>query len=327
MTFSSSPETFTETFVYGSSRLRILARSGRPDVAEIYIGEFERHPDARIEFVDGLDPRLPRHDKWIINISTQAGCPVGCRFCDAGGEFRGNLGVDELLAQALYVSSRHPGAVRTCAKLKVHFARMGEPALNDAVPDAMARLPEMFGNPNLWGCVATIAPAGREAWFERLREVKDARFRGRFQLQFSVNSTDDAERAWLMPARLWGFIEIARYGEKFYRPGDRRVVLNFALAEGVSFEAGKIKNCFDPKVFAVKLTPLNPTRRGAGTGMYTVLRGGNGRPGIEAVCRELSAAGYDVVISVGDAREDLIGSNCGQAVLRFSAGRPPKSTP
>lgn len=319
MTFSASPEILDETFACGSARLRVLARYGRPDVAEVFVGAFEGRADARIEFVDGLEPGRPRRDKWIINISTQAGCPIGCRFCDAGGGFNGNLGVNELLAQALYVSSRHPEEVRTCAKLKVHFARMGEPALNDAVPDALARLPETFGNPNLWGCVATVAPAGREAWFERLREVKEEFFRGRFQLQFSVNSTDDAERAWLMPARLWGFQDIARYGEAFHRPGDRRIVLNFALAEGVCFEAARIRDGFDPRVFALKLTPLNPTRRAAAAGMRTVFRGRNGRPGIEAVCEELSTAGYDIIISVGDSREDLIGSNCGQAVLRLAA--------
>ena len=310
-----SQEIHSKAFRWGSARLRLLSRRGRPDVAEVYVGEFEGHPHSRVEFVDGLDTKLSRKEKWIINISTQVGCPIACLFCDAGGDFHGNLGVDEMLAQALYVSSRHPMLVKTCAKLKIHFARMGEPALNDSVPEAIARLPESFGNPNLWCCLATTAPAGRESWFERLLDVKESLFRGRFQLQFSVNSTDDAERAWLMPARLWSLEEIARYGETWFRPDDRRVVLNFALADGISFDIDRIKSCFDPGIFAVKLTPVNPTRRGKDAGLRTLLRNQRKRKATDRACDDLRVAGYEVIISVGDGREDLIGSNCGQAVL------------
>ncbi len=317
MTHFSPQNIHSETFRCRSARLRILSRQGRPDVAEVYVGEFEGRSNSRIEFVDGLDTRLSRKDKWIINISTQIGCPIACLFCDAGGDYQGNLSKDEMLAQALYLSSRHPEFVRTCAKLKIHFARMGEPALNDSVPETIAQLSESFGNPNLWCCLATTAPAGREAWFERLLEVKESHFRGRFQLQFSVNSTDDAERARLMPARLWGLEEIARYGEKAFRPGDRRVILNFALADGVSFDIGRIKSCFAPEVFAVKLTPVNPTRRGEEAGLRTILRSERNRTETERACEELCVSGYDVVISVGDGREDHIGSNCGQSVLRL----------
>ncbi len=317
MTLSFSQESLSEIFCSGSARLRVLSRQGTPDVAEVYVGEFEGRANSRIEFVDGLDTKLSRKDKWIINISTQVGCPIACLFCDAGGNYQGNLSEDEMLAQALYLSSRHPELVRTCAKLKIHFARMGEPALNDAVPKVMTRLPGLFGNPNLWCCLATTAPSGRDAWFEKLQEVKEKHFYRRFQLQFSVNSTDDAERARLMPARLWGLQEIARYGERFYRPGDRRVVLNFALADGVSLDTWRIKGCFNPEVFAVKLTPLNPTKRGSQTGLQTILRSERSREATERICEKLSTSGYDVVISIGDSREDMIGSNCGQAVIRL----------
>jgi len=318
MTREFPQEPLSEVFCCGSARLRILARQGDPGLAEVYVGEFDGRPFSRIEFVDGLDSRLPREEKWIINVSTQAGCPIGCLFCDAGGGFHGNLGIDEMLAQVLYMAGRHPSHVKTCAKLKIHFARMGEPALNDAVPDAISRLPDLIDNPGFWCCLATTAPAGREAWFERLLNVKEAYFRGRFQFQFSVNTTDDAERARLMPARLWGLEDIARYGERFHRPGDRRVVLNFALASGIPFDLDRIRGVFDPRAFALKLTPLNPTRRGALSGLRTIFRDAHNDAAAERIFDELSESGYDFIISVGDGREDAIGSNCGQAVLRAS---------
>jgi 23S rRNA (adenine2503-C2)-methyltransferase len=306
-----------ETFRCGSAGLKILFRQGRPDVAEVYVGEFEGRPGARLECVDGLDAAWPRRDKWIINISTQIGCPVGCLFCDAGGDYRGDLGVDEMMAQVFFVASRHPGLMETCGKLKIHFARMGEPALNDAVPETIRRLREAIPHPNVWCCLATTAPAGREAWFERFWEVKEAGWRGRFQLQFSVNSTAEAERHRLMPVRLWSLGDVARYGERWYGQGDRRVVLNFALAEGAAFEADRIREYFYPAVFAIKLTPLNPTRRGREAGFRTILRAARSRAATDRACERLHQFGYDVVISIGDGREDQIGSNCGQAVLRY----------
>jgi 23S rRNA (adenine2503-C2)-methyltransferase len=143
--------------------------------------------------------------------------------------------------------------------------------------------------------------------------VKERSFRGRFQLQFSVQSTSAADRSRLTPIAHWSLEEIAAFGRRFHRDGDRKVVLNFALARGVEFEPSVVASVFDPGSFAVKVTPVNPTARGAGAGFETVLRSER----VEAVtaAREaLLARGFDVVFSVGEAGEDRIGSNCGQAV-------------
>lgn len=298
--------------------LDVVARSGRTDVATVFVARPHPDSDDLIELVDGLAPPLARADKWIVNVSTQVGCPVGCPYCDAGGGFRRNLTKDEILAQVRFVLDRHPGLAPTCRKLKVHFARMGDPALNDAVLAALRELPDVVESPGLWACVATVAPRGRDKWFEELRAVKDDLFPGRFQLQLSVNSTDEDARRRLIPVPHWGLPELARYGARFFEPGDRRVVLNFALSEGVPFDPGSLVRFFDPRVFAVKLTPLNPTERAREEGLTTVLRAA-GAERTEAAVTALQAAGFDVVLSIGDPREDEVGSNCGQAV-RVLAG-------
>lgn len=305
-----------------ASRFKVLEWSGLPEVAEVAVVRFRGEDRFRVEMVDGLDPPLSRDRKWILNVSTQFGCPVGCPFCDAGGAFHGNLDAEEILDQVRIGLARHPGLAARCGKLKVHFSRMGEPALNDAVIQALDRLPAVAEAPGLWACVATTAPDCRDDWFEALREVKDRRFPGRFQLQFSIQSTDANARSRLIPARHWTLDRIARYGGRFHRPGDRKVVLNFALAQGIPFDPGVLRDGFDPEVFAVKLTPVNPTVRGRG--FRTVLRGGD-EAGIAQAVEALRLARYDVVVSVGDAREDQVGSNCGQAVLRLSAGTDPEN--
>ena len=91
------------------------------------------------------------------------------------------------------------------------------------------------------------------------------------------------------------------------------LVLNFALARDVSFDAETILDIFDPAHFAAKLTPVNPTARGKKNGFETVLRSDVDWT-LKKACDALTTRGFDVVLSVGDEREDMVGSNCGQAV-------------
>ena len=293
--------------------MEVINISGNPEVAEVGVCRFRRDECFTVETVDGLTPPQTRGEKWIINLSTQFGCPVGCPFCDAALQYHGNLTADELLAQVRWALDRHPGVASKCEKLKVHFARMGEPALNPAVPDAMERLPDVVRSPGLWCCVATVAPRGREAWFERLLLIKRRLYHGRFQLQFSVQSTSEEDRARLIPIPHWSLSDLARYGRRFFDPGDRKVVLNFALARDVEYDPEVIERTFDPEKFAIKLTPVNPTAAGRENGFETILRSQQCSL-LDQACDRLITSGYDVVISVGDEREDQIGSNCGQAV-------------
>lgn len=297
----------------GGLEPEVMAVGGDPEVAEVAVLRFRGDDGHCVETVDGLDPPLARDAKWIINVSTQFGCPVGCPFCDAAGAYHGNCTAGEMLAQVRWALRRHPDQPARCAKLKVHFARMGEPALNDAVVQALDRLPAVARAPSLWACVATVGPRGRDGWFEALLVVKERRFRGRFQLQFSIQSTDAAARARLIPVPHWTLDEVADFGARFHRDGDRKVVLNFALARGVPFEPDVLVRRFDPTRFAVKLTPVNPTARGAANGFGTRLRSGEDAD-LERAIDELAARAFDVVVSVGDSREDRVGSNCGQAV-------------
>ncbi len=195
---------------------------------------------------------------------------------------------------------------------------MGEPALNDAVLDALVRLRGEMPWPGVWACLATTAPRNRESWFHRLMKIKNDLFPRRFQLQFSMNSTSEDQRRTLVPIPHWSFEEIADYGRRFFSPGDRTVVLNFALAQDVEFDPDKLAPLFEPDVFAIKLTPINPTATGRANGFETLLRSQAEKRLDEAVTR-LERLGYAVIISVGDPGEDEIGSNCGQAVTAMLA--------
>lgn len=295
---------------------KLEATTGKDDLALVYLLRFGDDPRASVETVDSIDPRFPRAEKSVIILSTQFGCPIGCTMCDAGFAYAGNLTAEEMLAQVRYVIERRPEALQT-RKLKVHFARMGEPSLNDAVLEALERLPEVAPNEGLIACLATVAPAGRRDFFTRLIELKQRVYAprpdvgGRFQLQFSLNSTDEAARRRLMPTRQLALETIAEIGARFYQPGDRRVVLNFALAQGMPVEIDVLKRHFDTERFMIKLTPLNPTERAEENGLQSVLEATRPEAAEELVSR-LVQAGYETVVSIGEAEEIAIGSNCGQ---------------
>ncbi len=298
--------------------MRIIGEAGRKGLARVFLAEMR--PGLMVEFVDACDPAVGGRDKkWVIVVSSQYGCPVGCLTCDAGGDFRGNLSAGEIISQVEQAFKMNPEQdPQKCRKLKVQFARMGEPALNDAVVEAIRWLAEKF--PRAIPCIATMAPAGRERWFASFLDVS-RRF-AHAQLQFSMNTTDPEMRDRLIPYPKMGWPEMVAWGEKFYRPGSRRPSLNFALSPGVPVQAARVAELFDPAVFAIKLTPLNPTATAGESGLQCVAQGEQARRLVGQKAREFAELGYQVIESVGNMEENDIGSNCGQMVRKHKAEMP-----
>jgi 23S rRNA (adenine2503-C2)-methyltransferase len=265
------------------------------------------------EFVESVQPPIPREEKWVLILSTLYGCPVGCRFCDAGSHYEGRLSRDDLLTQMEYlVTRRYPDRRVPVRKFKVQFARMGEPAFNQSVVELLEELPGLYQAPGLLPCISTIAPRGRDRFFDSLVEIKNKVYNGRFQLQFSVHTTHPQLRDWVIPWDKWSLPDIAKYGETFHRAGERKIALNFALADGMPLDREVLLDHFNPDVFLIKLTPVNPTYRARENNVSS--RISPGMEGCEVVCM-LREAGYDVIVSVGELEENHIGSNCGQHVL------------
>jgi len=293
--------------------MRVVSHTGREDLAVVYLGETS---DGRaVEFVEALQPPLPREQKWVVIVSTLFGCPVRCSMCDAGGFYGGKLSRDEILAQIDFlVRKRYPAGSVNVAKFKVQFARMGEPSFNCEVLEVLKELPERFDAPGLLPCLSTVAPTGTERFFDQLAEIKHQLFPERFQLQFSLHTTDESLRDRMIPIKKWNFGQIARYGEKFCVGSRRKIALNFALDQKASIDGGILIDYFDPQLFVIKITPLNPTYRAAQSNHVSYID-----PYLPAdrcgVIDDLKTRGFDVILSVGEADENYLGSNCGQLVL------------
>lgn len=294
--------------------MQIVARHGNSELAALYVGQLD--DGSRIEFVESVQPPVPRDQKWVHVISTLKGCPFNCTICDAGGDYRGKLSTAEIIAQVDYlVKSRFPGGRPQTGRLKVQFARMGDPALNSNVLEALVDLEERYGQ-LFFPSISTIAPRAGGEMLERLLELKSRLFAERFQMQFSLHTTDERRRRELVPSQTWSFAEMGDYGSRFHRAGERKVTLNFAAPTGYPLDPAALLNHFSPEHFVVKLTPVNPTDKVLKQGLVSRIDPSHGAD-CRALVKRFEAAGYTTILSIGELEENRIGSNCGMYISRL----------
>ncbi|MBN1861473.1 MAG: radical SAM protein [Candidatus Thermoplasmatota archaeon] len=318
--------------------MKILTEYGRDELAKVYVmqlrDEKASENDKRflVECVESIQPPLTRKKKWVLIVSSMFGCPVQCKMCDAGGDFFGCLTSDEIFSQIEYmVQQRFQDDKPRTAKFKIQFARMGEPTLNPAVLDVLEQLPTKYDQETLHISVSSIAPrtAAVQRFFDELCEIKNRYYsHGRFQLQFSLHTTDEAKRDELIPIKKWSFEEIAAFGRNFYQPqnGDKKITLNFAPIQGYPIDFDRLSKVFSPDCFLIKLTPVNPTVRSQEGGLQSTIDPNNPQSAEELV-KKFKEKGYEVILSIGVLEENQIGSNCGQFIQRAqqTKKRPQKS--
>lgn len=299
------------------SSFEVVRKVGKENVATVYLLRSRLDKNVFIECVESLDPPKEPKEKWVITLSSQKGCPVGCSFCDASYYYKGNLSKEEIFDQ-LYViiQNHHNDEYLLSKKIKVHLARMGEPSFNDYVLDFLEELQEKFKKVNFIPSIATVAPKGRMNWFKKLKSIKDKYYKlGRFQLQFSLNTTDESFRDKLIPIKKISFEEIKNFGESWLNEGDRKVTLNFALSDEAPFCSKNLMKIFPKEKFLIKITPLNP--RLEGNGLSSLLDYSGKIPQkLSKEIEELQKNDYEVIISIGSEEEIKIRSNCGQIAFK-----------
>lgn len=298
--------------------MKVIGKQGEPDLATVYIAELE--DGELIEFVESVQPPIPDSKKWVLIVSTLRGCPVSCPICDAGNRYAGKLSAGEIIDQIDYmVKKRYSDGIIPVNKFKIQFARMGDPAFNPAVLDVLERLPVLYDAPGLIPCISTIAPHETDAFFEKLAEVKNRLYsHGNFQMQFSLHTTSENARRKLIPAKTWSFRKMSDWGSEFYSTGDRKITLNFAPVEGFPVEPSVIAGIFSPEHFMIKLTPVNPTRSSRHEGRTGIIDPDNPESA-DYLVSEFRSEGFDTILSIGETRENQIGSNCGMYVGQVSS--------
>ena len=295
--------------------LKIVFTTGTDELARVFVAELA--DGKRVEFVESIQPPVPRNEKWVLIISTLKGCPIRCPMCDAGKDYHGRLTAEELFAQIDFlIRTRFPDGKVDIPKLKIQFARMGDPALNNNVLDVLKHLPDAFDAPGLMPCISTIAPSGTEEFMDELISIKNSLYpNGKFQMQFSLHSTDEDFRRKMIPAKIWTFEKLGEYGRRFFAEGDRKIALNFAPAIGAPLDPSVLAQHFSPIFFCIKLTPINPTASARKAGLASLIKPEDGETSA-ALIEGFEKYGFETILSIGELEENRIGSNCGMYVSR-----------
>jgi 23S rRNA (adenine2503-C2)-methyltransferase len=267
---------------------------------------------------------MPLSEKWVITISTQYGCSMGCKFCDVPKVGKGlNATLNDLTNQLIEGLKLHP-EIGATKRLNLHYARMGEPTFNFDVIEHAKRLYKIvkpyIGNSMIHPVISTMLPKANVRLMEFLNEwsdIKNYTYRGDAGLQFSINSTDDDQRNEMFSGNSLPLNDISEIGRLLPDPKGRKYALNFALADNYVVDAEKLAMLFSPNKFMVKITPLHKTKSCDDNGIVTT-------DGYEAFTpyqkaeTDLKNAGFDVIVFVPSYDEDLGLITCGNAILSGS---------
>jgi len=260
-------------------------------------------------------------EKWVITLSTQYGCSMGCKFCDVPKVGPGiNATEKDLTDQIISALKIHP-EIGSTKRLNVHYARMGEPTFNDNVlhhaNNLLQEVRPYVNRSHVHPVVSTMLPRSNKNLYRFLQdwcEIKNYRYRGAAGLQFSINSTSDFHRMELFNESSLLLHEISEIGRGLPGPVGRKYALNIALADGVEVNATKMKMLFSPNKFMVKITPLHITDASEENNIKTTGGYSEFTP-YKEVEENLKDAGFDVLVFVPSLDEDKGRITCGNAIL------------
>ncbi len=183
---------------------------------------------------------IPEERRHTACLSSQAGCPVGCRFCASGidGLLR-NLTAGEIVEQALVLDAlvaqnaalATPGPVRRGPRLtNIVFMGMGEPLANyDAVLAAIRLLNAPWGL-EIGARKITLSTVGLPKQIRRLAEE-----RLQINLALSLHAPDDRLRAELIPwARGIPITDLLDACQHYFERTGREITLEYVLLSGVN---------------------------------------------------------------------------------------------
>ena len=167
---------------------------------------------------------IPMGEKRTLCLSTQVGCPVGCRFCASGanGLVR-NLKCAEIIEEFLY-GCRRIG--RKCDNIV--FMGIGEGLLNTT--ELFAALDKLTTDFEMSPRRITVSTSGYIPGMEKFAQLKKE-----YNLAVSLHAPDDATRAKLIPDKLrYPVADIINAADAWSNASGRQYTLEYTLVAGVN---------------------------------------------------------------------------------------------
>ncbi len=178
---------------------------------------------------------IPSEDRKTACISSQVGCPVGCKFCASGlGGLDANLSAGRIVEQVWRLRSllgldQRTGRVNRITN--VVFMGMGEPLSNyDAVTGAIRTIAALWGM-GISARKITISTVGLPKYIERLAQD----FELPVTLALSLHAPNDEIRKQLIPWAEYTTIEaLLAACQRWFEKTGREITLEYTLLRGVN---------------------------------------------------------------------------------------------
>ncbi|BBL85862.1 Ribosomal RNA large subunit methyltransferase N (chromatophore) [Paulinella micropora] len=200
---------------------------------------------------------IPTTHRLTVCVSSQAGCPMACRFCATGkGGLQRSLSTGEILDQVLSIRealNRRPS--------HIVFMGMGEPLLNiEVVLETVQSLTDDFG---ISQRRITISTVGIPKTLPILAELALNRLgRAQFTLAVSLHAPNQKLREALIPsACIYPLNELLDDCRRYVRRTSRRISFEYILLEYVNdepFHAEELAERVRGFQSHMNLIPYNP---------------------------------------------------------------------
>ncbi len=167
---------------------------------------------------------LPYEDRVSCCISSQVGCPMGCRFCATGlGGFDRNLSAGEIVGQYLMLQGLSERRIS-----HVVFMGMGEPMLN--LKNVVGALRLLHDEVGLSYRHLTVSTVGIVPQIYELAEEQMP-----IHLALSLHSPLDEVRNRLMPVNhKWPVDEVMKAMRDYHKATGRKITIEYLLIKDVT---------------------------------------------------------------------------------------------
>lgn len=252
---------------------------------------------------------IPEADRGTLCISSQAGCPLDCKFCATGYTgFRRNLASSEIVAQV-----RHARRELGDRLTNIVFMGMGEPLLNyEPVRRTISLLLDdyAYGLSRRRITVSTVGVVPRIQQLGRETPVN---------LAISLHAVTDAVRDRIVPInRSYPLERLLRACREYPLPRGRRITFEYVMLDGVNDspeEAHRLAELLSGIPAKVNLIPFNPFPgaefRRSEEGVIEAFRDSLLGQGIVAVTR--TPRGEDIAAACGQLQGEHAGRAAAEA--------------
>lgn len=229
--------------------------------AETFVSKANNSIKARITLKDGIKIEsalmLHKDGRNTVCVSSQAGCPLGCKFCSTGkAGFKRNLEPFEIVEQLIFFA-RHLKEEKKSVT-NVVFMGMGEPFLNyENVIMAIKTFNDKNGM-NIGARNISISTVGITKYIQRLSQEKL-----QLNLAISLNAPNNELRADIMPINKEYSIEaIFKAVDDYIKKTKRKVMFEYILIGGINDSdscAVELAKLIKKPLYFLNLILYNPT--------------------------------------------------------------------